>query len=85
MAQTMTIPVIWRCDQNGIFETASKLRFFRNLFVDTRRGIRFPSNTKERRGDRMISCSDCAAIFCERCVGDGTFAMHSCEAYEFED
>lgn len=41
--------------------------------------------TEIRRGDRMISCADCAAIFCERCVGDGTFAMHSCEAYNFED
>ena len=38
-----------------------------------------------RKGDLALCCPDCAAIFCEDCVRDGTFENHSCEDYDFED
>lgn len=29
--------------------------------------------------DLFLDCPDCAAIFCEQCVRDGSFEAHSCE------
>ena len=37
------------------------------------------------RGDLMLDCPDCAAIFCETCVRDGSFESHQCEDYDWED
>lgn len=38
-----------------------------------------------KRGDLMLDCPDCAAIFCETCVRDGTFENHQCEDYDWDD
>lgn len=36
-------------------------------------------------GDLYLDCPDCAAIFCESCVRDGTFEGHNCEDYDWDD
>lgn len=41
--------------------------------------------TPIKRGEPMIDCADCAAVFCQKCVESGTFDMHSCAEYDFED
>lgn len=33
--------------------------------------------------DPVATCSDCAAIFCETCINDGTFAAHTCDPDDF--
>lgn len=38
-----------------------------------------------KRGDLHLDCPDCAAIFCEACVKDGTFGSHDCEDYAWDD
>lgn len=38
-----------------------------------------------KKGELHLDCPDCAAIFCETCVKDGTFANHNCEDYEYDD
>lgn len=35
--------------------------------------------------DLVLACTDCAAIFCEDCVNDGSFENHNCDDYEYED
>ena len=36
-------------------------------------------------GDPHLDCPDCAAIFCEDCVRDGTFENHRCDDYDWDD
>lgn len=37
------------------------------------------------RGELMLDCPDCAAVFCEECVTSGVFENHNCEDYNWED
>lgn len=38
-----------------------------------------------KRGELHLDCPDCAAIFCETCVRDGTFENHQCDDYDWDD
>ncbi len=38
-----------------------------------------------RQGGLHLDCPDCAAIFCETCVRDGTFENHQCDDYDWDD
>ena len=38
-----------------------------------------------QRGELMIECPDCGAIFCKQCVEDESYENHVCEDYDFED
>ena len=35
--------------------------------------------------DKVVDCPDCAGIFCEDCIKDGTFDEHECEEDDDED
>lgn len=35
--------------------------------------------------NHLTACADCGALFCEKCVTDGTFDEHVCEDDEEED
>lgn len=37
------------------------------------------------RGEPMVECPDCAAIFCKGCVESGDFESHNCEDYDFDE
>lgn len=41
--------------------------------------------TQIQQGGLFQGCPDCAAIFCESCVRDGTFSNHYCEDYNYPD
>lgn len=41
--------------------------------------------TSIQRNDYIAACPDCAAVFCEKCVADGTFDAHECDEDDDED
>ena len=41
--------------------------------------------TSLKATDLALDCPDCAAIFCETCVRNGTFENHRCEDYDWGD